>query len=288
MKSSIVFQNSGCCQPGGLRNPTSGIRAVFILVLLGMVTGTIRAQNSAPDRVSSTDSTFTYVIVHGAWGGGWAFKEVDHLLSAAGHTVYRPTLTGQGERVHLADSARLGDNIDLSLHIQDVVNVILWEDLHDLVLVGHSYGGMVITGVADRVSDRIQHVIYLDAFLPEDGESLYTARGSDSLQARDSGGFIVPDWIREDQPLPHDVPHPAKTLSEPVSLTNQEAAGKLPSTYVLTAENPEEPDKDGFYRFYERARERDWPVHIMEGGHNIQWSHPRELVELLEQTPLPE
>ncbi len=89
----------------------------------------------------------TYVIVHGAWGGGWDWRHVDDALTAAGNKVYRPTLTGLGERSHLSST-----NIDLSLHIQDIVNVILWEDLHDVVLVGHSYGGMVITGVADRVA----------------------------------------------------------------------------------------------------------------------------------------
>ena len=106
----------------------------------------------------------TFVIVHGAWGGGWAFREVDRLLRAEGHTVYRPTLTGQGERNHLANEA-----IDLDLHIQDVVNVILWEDLKDVVLVGHSYGGMVVTGVADRIPERIGCLVYLDALLPENG-----------------------------------------------------------------------------------------------------------------------
>src|SRR5208282_2345856 len=108
---------------------------------------------------------FTYVIVHGAWGGGWDWKHVDDLLTADGHEVYRPTLTGQGEHSNLSST-----NIDLDTHIQDIVNVILWENLHDVVLVGHSYGGMVITGVADRVPDRIQRLVYVDALLPENGE----------------------------------------------------------------------------------------------------------------------
>jgi pimeloyl-ACP methyl ester carboxylesterase len=286
MNFSIFSPNPG--RTTGLRDRISGKQAVFIfsLSLLWMAALTGQAQETSPESITSTDSQFTYVIVHGAWGGGWAFKEVDHLLSADGHTVYRPTLTGQGKRVHLADSARLGANIDLSLHIQDIVNVILWEDLHDVVLVGHSYGGMVITGVVDRVPERIQHVVYLDAFLPEDGESLNTAGGRDRGQRQESNGFIVPEWLDEDQPLPHDVPHPAKTLNEPISLTNQEAARKLPTTYILTADNPEEPDQDGFYSFYERAGDRGWSVHIMEGDHNVQWSRPKELVELLEQAPL--
>lgn len=268
-------------------NQLSGLPPLFVfaLALLWIGTPASRAQETATASATSKDRKFTYVIVHGAWGGGWAFKEVDKLLSADGHTVYRPTLTGQGERVHLAAPDRLGDNIDLSLHIQDIVNVILWEDLHDIVLVGHSYGGMVITGVADRVPDRIKQVIYLDAFLPEDGESLNTAGGSERRQRQETDGFIIPRWVNKDQPPPHDVPHPAKTLSEPISLKNQEAARKLPTTYILTAENPDEPDNDGFYRFYERAKARGWPVRIMQGDHNVQWSHPKELVTLLQQVP---
>ncbi len=250
----------------------------FALSLVGLNTlatlaGTIT--NSPP-----LDRKFTYVIIHGAWGGGWAFKEVDRLLSADGHKVYRPTLTGQGERSHLA-----GTNIDLSLHIQDVVNVILWENLHDVVLVGHSYGGMVITGVADRVPDRIKHVIYLDAFLPENGESADNIRAGMGLDMPVKDGFIMPVWLKGNEPLPHDVPHPAKTWSEPIVLKHQDVARKLPTTFILTVDQGKQPRQDEFYRFYERARARGWPVIIMEGDHNVQWSHPKELVRLLEQVP---
>src|SRR3954467_1285417 len=115
-----------------------------------------------------------FVIVHGAWAGGWEHKKLAEALEADGHKVYRVTLTGQGDRSHLASP-----DIGLSVHIQDVVNFIEWEDLHDVVLVGHSYGGMVITGAADRGASRLKHGIYLDAFLPENGESAYTSGGPD-------------------------------------------------------------------------------------------------------------
>jgi pimeloyl-ACP methyl ester carboxylesterase len=108
-----------------------------------------------------------YVIVHGAWGGSWAFRKVDSLMTEQGAIVYRPSLTGQGERVHLASA-----DIRLTTHIQDVVNTILFEDLQDIILVGHSYGGMVITGVAEQIPERIRKLVYLDAILPEDGESV--------------------------------------------------------------------------------------------------------------------
>jgi pimeloyl-ACP methyl ester carboxylesterase len=232
---------------------------------------------SQPAKTSAAPQT-TYVIVHGAWGGGWAFREVDRLLTADGNKVFRPTLTGQGERSHLASS-----NIDLSLHIQDVVNVILWEDLHDVVLVGHSYGGMVVTGVADRVPERIKRLVYLDAFVPENGECANEIRGKTGIDQPVKDGFVVPVWLKGNEPLPHDVPHPAKTFSEPIVLKNQEAARKIPTTYILTVESGRPPERDEFYTFYRRAIDRGWKTCIMEGGHNVQWSHPRELILLLEQ-----
>jgi pimeloyl-ACP methyl ester carboxylesterase len=232
------------------------------------------------NRPAPAREKLTYVIVHGAWGGGWAFKEVDRRLSADGHKVYRPTLTGQGERSHLAST-----NLDLSLHIQDIVNVILWEDLHDVVLVGHSYGGMVITGVADRVPDRIKQMIYLDALLPNDGECANDIRTNMGLDQPVKDGFIMPVWIKGNEPLPHDVPQPAKTWSEKISLKHQDRAQKLPTTYILTVDAGKPPKADNFYKFYERAKSRGWTLLILEGDHNVQWSHPKELVELLEHAP---
>jgi pimeloyl-ACP methyl ester carboxylesterase len=109
----------------------------------------------------------TFVLVHGGFFGGWCYRRVARLLRAADQEVYTPTLTGLGERSHL-----LTPDVDLETHIQDIANVILWEDLQDIVLCGHSYGGMVITGVADLLFDRIQALVYIDAIVPEDGDSL--------------------------------------------------------------------------------------------------------------------
>src|ERR1041384_4375483 len=130
--------------------------AVGLLVLLSA------ASLSAQQRATRAPAKrYTYVIVHGAWGGGWDWLAIDSMLTARGHKVVRVTLTGLGERHHLASP-----NIGLDTHIDDVVNAILWDNLHDVVLLGHSYGGMVITGVADRIPDRIKRVVYLDALLP--------------------------------------------------------------------------------------------------------------------------
>src|SRR3954465_4914376 len=109
----------------------------------------------------------TFLVCHGAWSAGWAWKKMHPLMSAGGHCLVTPTYTGLGERVHLANPS-----IDLETHIQDVLNVIRYEGLGDLVLVGHSYGGMVGTGVAGRARACITQLIYLDAFVPGDGQSL--------------------------------------------------------------------------------------------------------------------
>jgi pimeloyl-ACP methyl ester carboxylesterase len=110
----------------------------------------------------------TYVFVPGAFHGGWSFDRVRPMLERAGHRMLSPTLSGVGERAHLA---ALG-SIDLDTHIEDIVQLILWHGLKDIVLAGHSYGGMVITGVADRVADRIATLCYLDAAMPGNGDSL--------------------------------------------------------------------------------------------------------------------
>ncbi len=110
----------------------------------------------------------TFVLVHGAWHGGWCYRRVAAPLRARGHEVYTPTLTGLGERSHLLD-----EEVNLSTHITDIVNLLRWEELSDVVLCGHSYAGMVITGVAGRVPERVRSVVYLDAYLPEDGQNLF-------------------------------------------------------------------------------------------------------------------
>lgn len=221
----------------------------------------------------------TIVIVHGAWGGGWAFRKVDAMLSEKGYNVYRASLTGLGERVHLATP-----DVGLSTHINDVVNMILFEDLHDIILVGHSYGGMVITGVADRVPERIKRVVYLDAMLPNDGESVVTLLGgrADWVKQMQKDSYIVPPWVKPDQPPPHDVPQPIKTFTETITLKNK-AAQKIPGSYILTVDKGREAKDDDFFQQSERAKQRGWQVFQLTSDHNPQWSAPEALVEMLER-----
>jgi pimeloyl-ACP methyl ester carboxylesterase len=109
----------------------------------------------------------TFLLVHGAWHGGWCWRRVADLLQAKGHKVFAPTMTGLGERSHLM---RAG--IDLSTHVTDIVNVMKWEGLSGVVLCGHSYGGMVVSGVAEQMADKIASIVFLDAFVPENGDAM--------------------------------------------------------------------------------------------------------------------
>src|SRR5918996_4023353 len=127
----------------------------------------------------------TYVLVHGGGHGGWCYGKVAPILRAAGHDVYTPTMTGVGERSHL-----VGSDVDLDLHIRDITAVLHYEDLRDVILVGHSYGGMVITGVADRAADRIGRLVYLDAANPVNGQSLVDVAGPIIEAVRPAGRVV--------------------------------------------------------------------------------------------------
>lgn len=165
-----------------------------------------------------------FVLVHGGWQGGWSYRRVARLLRQAGHEVYTPTLTGLGERSHLAEMP-----INLDTHITDIVNTILWEDLSDVVLVGHSYGGMVITGVADQISERISALVYLDALVPEAGDTLFTLRPEFMepfvTRVATNEGLMVPPFPASayDTSLPEDwawidektTPHPFACFVQP-------------------------------------------------------------------------
>jgi len=252
------------------------VRLGLILICLAAFTGCKTNPPSESSHAAGKKST--YVIVHGSWGGGWDWKHVTELLTADGNIVYRPTLTGSGEHYNFSST-----NIDLDTHIQDVVNVILWEKLHDIVLVGHSYGGMVITGVADRVPGRIRRLVYIDALLPENGETVDMIRVHKTNDPPVVDGFSIPNWVAANTPPPHDVPQSVKTFDEPITLTNQAVAAKLPATYILTVEKGKPAEADDFYRFYLRAQARGWTTLIMEGDHTVERSHPNEVVRLLEQ-----
>ena len=231
-------------------------------------------------RAAQSGEKYTFVLVHGATAGGWEWKSTGKFLTDDGHTVYRATLTGLGEREHLNNA-----DIDLQTHINDVVNLILFEDLHDVVLTGHSYGGMVITGVMDRIPERIRHVVFLDAAVPDDGMSLWDLFGGPPQDPeRFKDGFMQVPWVKPGATPPHSVKQSIKCFNQPVSYNNP-AALKLPVTYVAfmpkdkSAEERAKTDKS-----WQHAIARGWTIRTFPGGHVAHQEDPRGVATLIEQS----
>jgi len=246
------------------------LTSLFALCV-AFVTSGLRAADAAPKE--------TFVVVHGATAGGWEWKRCGKFLTDDGHTVYRVTLTGLGERMHLSHT-----DYDLQTHINDVVNTILFEDLHDVVLTGHSYGGMVITGVMDRVPERIKHVVFLDAAVPDDGQSIWDIFGGQNPTGpRFADGFMQVPWVKPDDKPPHSVKQSIKCFNQPVSYKNP-LAKALPVTYVAfvpkdkSAEERAKTDKS-----WQRAVARGWTIRTFPGGHVAQQEDPRGVATLIEE-----
>jgi pimeloyl-ACP methyl ester carboxylesterase len=232
--------------------------------------------NATP--ASAQPKAVTFVLVHGAWHGGWCWKRLTPLLQAAGHQVFTPTLTGLGQRSHLLSAA-----VDLATHIRDISAVLEYEDLRDVILVGHSYGGMVIAGVAEQAGARLAQLVYLDAFLPEDGKAVkdYAALNP----TRDDGWRV---------PVPGAAPrfgvtkerdiawmearlgdHPHKTFTEPARLS-LEKNKSLRKSFVQCTKAPffteaaERAKRQGF-----RSRE------LFVAGHDAMITQPEALAKVL-------
>jgi len=232
----------------------------------------------------------TYVLVHGGGHGGWCYGPVAKLLRARGHDVYVVTLTGLGERSHL-----LNPDIDLDTHITDVVNTLEFEDLRNVILVGHSYGGMVITGVADRVPERIGNLVYLDAAYPQNGESLVDHAGP-MMQAARAGARIV-DGIElvlfpGDDPLgfygvtdpaqiewmkPKLTPHPWKCFDQKLVLKNEAAVRALPQSFITCSYRMND---EGRAALKALGNGRYWEV---DTGHDLMISEPQATADALLQ-----
>jgi pimeloyl-ACP methyl ester carboxylesterase len=224
----------------------------------------------------------TFVVAHGAWSAGWGWKKMHPLMSARGHRLITPTYTGLGERAHLASPA-----IDLDTHIADILGVLEMEDLTGINLIGHSYGGMVATGVADRAQARIAKLIYIDAFAPEHGDSVMDIlpESARALRKPSPDGFIPagpmpPDTPAEDRAWcdPRRLPQPAKTFEQKLKLQN--GALTLPRHYIYCTRNP--PD-DRFRRFYERAQREGWGSDMIDASHNPHITCPDVLAEMLDR-----
>jgi Alpha/beta hydrolase family len=230
----------------------------------------------------------TYILVHGAWHGSWCWKRVRKALQARGHDVFTPALTGVGERSHL-----LSRQVNLDTHIDDVVNLIRWEELSDVVLCGHSYAGAVISGLAERIPDRIGALVYLDAFVLKNGQCLLDTLPPDQRDmqlegaARDGEGWKVP-------PIPAEVFHvnakdapwvdrqctmqPLATFEQPIKLSGK-ADGIGNVTYILATGFADSP----FPQFYEPAKAKGWKTLTMACGHDVMLDLPEQLTQVLDQ-----
>ncbi|MFD1143649.1 alpha/beta fold hydrolase [Larkinella insperata] len=228
--------------------------------------------------LGQTRSSRTFLLVHGAWSGGWDYARVDSILKTNGDRVYRPTLTGLGERVHLSNA-----NITLSTYISDIVNVIRFEDLHNIILVGHSYGGMVIAGVAEQVPDRIHQLVYLDAMVPNDGESAQAVCGDlwNTLIAPNiKDGFVLYPFGSTKPAPPTDVPQPLRTYTEPLKINNP-LVKQIPTAFIVMTKNGKS-DPATNKMGVDRARARNWAIYSFEGGHYSMREQPQNLVKKLE------
>lgn len=230
----------------------------------------------------------TYVLVHGGGHGGWCYQRVARLLRAKGHDVHTPTLTGLGEREHL-----LGPDIDLSLQIDDIVKVLFFEDLRDVILVGHSYGGMIITGVADRATDRVGHLVYLDAATPKNGESLADIAGPLMFAARQRARVVngvelvlfpgedplnffgVKEPAQIEWMKPRLTPHPWKCFEQKLHLGNEAAMRRIPQTHIACTSTLAHRNVD---ELRAAADGRLWDI---DTGHDLMITEPEAVAEML-------
>jgi pimeloyl-ACP methyl ester carboxylesterase len=226
----------------------------------------------------------TYVLVHGAWSGAQTWRKVRPLLWREGHAVFTPSLTGLGERVHLASP-----QVTLSTHIQDVANMMRFEDLTDVVLLGYSYGGMVVTGALEHIADRVKHLVYLDAFVPEDGQSLY------GLTGQTFDDEFTKTWLVQPMPREYDDPaeaawaqprrtaHPRGCFSEAVHVSQPLERYPFSRTYIkATIPSRSESTNGAFWAAADHAQESAlWRYAEIETNHMIASNKPEELTSLL-------
>lgn len=227
----------------------------------------------------------TFVLVHGAWGGAHGFRKVRRALQGGGHEVFTPGLTGIGERVHL-----VSPQIDLTTHVYDVVNHVLFEDLRDIVLVGYSYGGAVVTGAVAHVGERVRELVYLDAFVPDDGQTVTALTGRPTTEPLLAEPWLAPPLPRElDDPAEAEwhearrTPHPVRCFTEPVRLPTPLEEQPFGLTYIkATADADESPGAGAFWAAARRAETSDrWRYYEIATNHMVAANRPEELAAIL-------
>jgi pimeloyl-ACP methyl ester carboxylesterase len=227
----------------------------------------------------------TFVLVQGAWGGSYGFHLVRPLLRAAGHDVYTPSLTGLGERAHLT-----GPHINLSTHVRDVVNSVLYEDLTDIVLLGFSYGGMVVTGALEYIADRVSHLVYLDAFLPNDGECVVELSGRVVPAFAIGSAWLMPpadrtyeDASEAEWAAPRRCHQSVGTFTEPVRLLQPLENYPFSRTYIkATGDERVTGPGSQFWDAADRTRSNPaWCYRETTSNHMVPHNRPGELASML-------
>jgi pimeloyl-ACP methyl ester carboxylesterase len=228
----------------------------------------------------------TFVLVHGAWGGAHGFRHVRTALRAAGHEVFTPSLTGIGERVHL-----VSPQVDLTTHVTDVVNTVLYEDLDPIVLLGFSYGGMVVSAALEHIGDRVASLVFLDAFVPRDGDSVHglLGRPSDSPVGPGRPWLVDGPQRAYDDPaeatfsVPRRTPQPVRCFTEAVRLPRPLEDFPFPRTYIrATLPDPGVPANPAFDDAAARARASSaWRYEEIATTHLVAQNRPAELTRLL-------
>jgi len=240
------------------------IGLISAVVVMTAWAGWASAQSSQHQR--------TYVIVHGARSSIATFLQLESILEEQGHRVYLVSLTGLGDRAHLQNHG-----IRLETNIQDVVGLVEIRDLHDIYLVGHSYGGMVITGAWDRLRDRVHHVVYLDAFVPENGRSASDYSNRDYLAVAAANGGMVPSVRNPDGPT-----QSLFTFIDPIVLQNGPFPEETKRTYVRAIGNSERSADPTFAQFADKFRDDPrWNYFEIETGHGLQVQDPEGLSRIL-------
>ena len=219
----------------------------------------------------------TYVLVPGGYCGGWAWKDVARLMRRVGHEVYTPTFTGLGEREHLAHPG-----IDLDTHITDITNVLRYENLWDVILVAWSYGGIVISGVAERVPERLSHLVYMDAMVLRDGEACVDLFDDPkAMRATLEGMLAEGKWgFPHPPPAPNRVDHPIRTFLQPLAIRDPKAA-EIPRTFIYCTKDKGGSVMSSIVRSAQRARQAGWRYHELATGHCCLWTMPQETADLL-------
>jgi pimeloyl-ACP methyl ester carboxylesterase len=227
-----------------------------------------------------------YVLVHGGWHGGWCWRETEDVLRAKGHRVFCPTMTGLGERSHLIDSVEGPDT-----HVTDMVNVIRWNELDEIVLVGHSYGGMIITGVASQIPQRVKALVYLDAFVPtQDGQSAadlsIASRAAEIAKAAEGQDHVPPNGFERWTSSPDKLdwltrlttPHPRTCFGQGVSKITDPSTQSVERVYILCTQHNPSP----FVQFHQRYQEDErWRCETIDCLHDAMVEKPVELANML-------